>query len=69
MSATVTPPKGGWKVTRKGNNQVVVTLPDDVHLTGEDLTIEDLLATATAKAAADTGRAVVRCCSGDMAIA
>lgn len=60
---------GEWKIERKGNNKLVVTLPDGMEVGGNDITVEDLLSAIATQKAIKTGRTVVKCCSGNVAIA
>jgi len=60
---------GDWKVKRKGDYQLIVTLPDGMEVTDDDITIEDILSAIANKKAIDSGRVVVKCCSGNIAIA
>lgn len=69
MAKTPDPKLGEWKVERKGDTQVLVTLPDGITVTQEDVVIEDLLAAIANHAAIKSGRPVAKCCSGNMAIA
>lgn len=63
------PRLGEWKVERKGDTQVVVTLPDGITVSKDDVVIEDLLAAIANHASIKSGRPVAKCCSGNMAIA
>ncbi len=60
---------GDWKVERESDNKVVVTLPKGMEVIGDDLTIEDVLSAIANHKAITSGRVVVKCCSGNMAIA
>ncbi|MDF0682629.1 MAG: hypothetical protein P0116_16850 [Candidatus Nitrosocosmicus sp.] len=64
------PKLGEWKITRKGDNEIIVKLPEGMKITGEDLVIEDLLAAIANHNANEKGRNVMmRCCAGNLAIA
>ena len=63
------PQLGEWKVERSGEDKLVVTLPEGMVVTGEDLTVEDVLSAIANHRAINSGRAVVKCCSGNVAIA
>lgn len=69
MADKTTPVLGTWKIERQGETEIVVTLPEGMEITGNDLTIEDVLAAIANYNAIKSGRAVAKCCSGNMAIA
>ena len=60
---------GTWKVARQGENQVVVTLPAGMKITGNDIKMEDLVSAIVTYQSLKKGRIVLLCCSGNMAIA
>jgi len=59
---------GTWKIKRVGDNQLMVTIPEGMRITGENLTIEDLLGAISNYIVVRRGR-VLACCSGNVAIA
>ena len=69
MAETQEPALGEWKLERKGDTQVLVTLPDGITISQDDVVIEDLLAAIANHTAIKSGRPVAKCCSGNMAIA
>lgn len=64
-----TPTLGQWKIERKSDTEIVVTLPDGMTITGDDIRLEDVLAAIANYQAIQSGRAIAKCCSGNMAIA
>ena len=67
---------GEWKVKKTSGNEVVVTLPEGMSITGKSFTIEDLLEAIqrhrTLKEGSVGGsgdEVVVKCCGGNTAIA
>ncbi len=60
---------GDWKVERQGESRVTVTLPEGMTVSGDDVTIEDVLTAIANHNAIKAGRIVAKCCSGNMAIA
>jgi hypothetical protein len=59
---------GEWKVRRVGENQITIDIPEGMKVTGENLTIEDLLGAISNYIVVRQGR-VLACCSGNIAIA
>lgn len=62
-------PLGKWKVERLSETRVALELPQGMLVTGEDLTIEDILHAIATHRAITAGRVVVKCCGGNTAIA
>lgn len=60
---------GDWSVERVSETQISLSLPDGMVVTGEDLTIEDILHAIATHNAIKAGRPVTRCCGGSTAIA
>jgi hypothetical protein len=60
---------GKWRVARVGDTELSVKLPKGMVVTGKVVTIDDLLSAIATTNALDKGRVVVKCCSGNMAIA
>jgi hypothetical protein len=60
---------GNWKVQRVSETQLSLKLPKGMQVTGEDLTIEDVLQAIATYSSIKAGRPVVRCCGGNTAIA
>lgn len=67
--------KGSWKVKRVRKNQAVVTLPEGMKFTSQKLSIEDIIEAIQKHGiiadgeSDDLGNVVVKCCSGNTAIA
>ena len=59
---------GDWKVKRKGDNQLVITIPEGMKIQGKELTEEDVLGAISNYMVVKKGR-VLACCSGNIAIA
>ena len=68
----------GWVVKRKSESEVELVLPEGLHLTSNDLTIEDIVEAiekhkVISKGKPTDGRVsdevTIRCCSGNTAIA
>lgn len=60
---------GQWSVERVSDTQLSLKLPDGMHVTAEELTIEDVLQAIATYNSIKAGRPVVRCCGGSTAIA
>jgi hypothetical protein len=60
---------GNWKVQRISETQLSLKLPKGMQVTGEDLTIEDVMQAIATHRSIKAGRPVVRCCGGNTAIA
>lgn len=60
---------GKWSVKRVSETEVTVKLPKGMVATSDNLTIDDLLSAIATANALEKGRVVVKCCSGNMAIA
>lgn len=63
------PALGKWSVKRISETEVTVKLPKGMVATSDSLTIDDLLSAIATANALEKGRVVVKCCSGNMAIA
>jgi len=61
------PRLGKWKVKRVGENQIELTLPKGMVITGEPLSIEDVLKAIANSIPPDAP--TLKCCSGNTAIA
>jgi hypothetical protein len=59
---------GIWKVKRVGDAQILLTIPAGMSIKGQELAIEDVVAAASNYLVVRKGR-VLRCCSGNVAIA
>jgi len=60
---------GKWGIKRVSDTELTVTVPKGMTVTGKQVTIDDLLSAITTTNALEKGRVVVKCCSGNMAIA
>ncbi len=63
------PKLGEWTVERISDTQVILRLPEGMIVTGQDVTIEDVLHAISTHSAIKAGRPVVKCCGGSTAIA
>ena len=67
--------KPSWKVKRVKQNQAIVTLPEGMKFTSQKLSIEDIIEAIQKHGiiengeSDDRGNVVVKCCSGNTAIA
>lgn len=62
-------PLGKWSVKRVSETELTVTLPKGMVATSDKVTVDDLLSAIATANALEKGRVVVKCCSGNMAIA
>ena len=60
---------GKWTVARVSDTELSVKLPKGMVVTGSKVTIDDLLGAIATSNSMEKGRLVVKCCSGNMAIA
>jgi len=60
---------GKWTVARVSDTELSVKLPKGMVVTGSKVTIDDLLGAIATSNSMEKGRPVVKCCSGNMAIA
>jgi hypothetical protein len=65
---------GNWQIKREGENQLLVTLPEGMVLSGKRVKIEDLLDAIQKHKVLKAGTkgdgvVTVKCCSGNTAIA
>ncbi len=65
---------GTWKVQRKSDRVLEVTLPEGMKITGNSINIEDLVDAANRYevmkgGVPDEGEITVKCCHGNTAIA
>lgn len=60
---------GNWKVRRRGETQVVLTLPKGMRVTGRKVSMRDVLNAIAIHRKVKKGGVVIKCCSGNMAIA
>lgn len=60
---------GNWALRRKGETQVLLTLPKGMKVTGAKVTVKDLLDAIKTHRRIKKGQVVVKCCHGNMAIA
>jgi hypothetical protein len=60
---------GKWSIARVSDTELTVKLPKGMVVTGKTVTVDDLLAAIATANSLEKGRVVVKCCSGNMAIA
>ena len=60
---------GKWSIVRVSDTELTVKLPKGMVVTGKTVTVDDLLAAIATANSLEKGRVVVKCCSGNMAIA
>jgi hypothetical protein len=60
---------GKWSVERLSDTKVALTLPKGMVVSGDEITIDDILHAIATHKALKAGRPVLRCCSGNTAIA
>lgn len=62
-------PLGKWSIARVSESELTVKLPKGMVVTGKQVTVDDLLSAIATTNSLEKGRVVVKCCSGNMAIA
>lgn len=60
---------GNWKLRRRGDVQVLLTLPKGMKVTGPSVTMADLMKAIATYKKIRKGQVVIKCCHGNMAIA
>lgn len=55
-----------WKVERLGESQLVLTLPNNINITDDNVTIDDVLTAIANHNTVKKGRVIAKCCSANL---